>query len=179
MSKRIVPDSPDPGNSPSDLICPVAGCRALCSFSSARFQVYCPTCGWRHDLTYTQHAELVDALLGISDLVIANFLVNLHVPDPPPPPSAGGFPATCGAGTRLIGGPRAGRHTGHRALVGIYTDRTAHKAPVQQALEGAAAIEPPAPPPPPAARPPGPPVGRKARAGLRRNPGPPPQPSNA
>jgi len=146
-------------------------------------QVYCPTCGWRHDLTYTQHAELVDALLGISDLVIANFLVNLHVPDPPPPPSAGGCPATCGAGTRLIGGPRAGRHTGHRALVGIYTDRTAHKAPVpagepapvQQALGGAAAIAPPAPL---AARPPGPPVGRKARTGRRRNPGP-PQPSDA
>lgn len=43
MSKRIVPNLPVSGNGQSDLICPVASCRAGCSFSSARFQVYCPS----------------------------------------------------------------------------------------------------------------------------------------
>ncbi len=77
MTELIVPEPPDPGNSPNDLICPIAGCRARCSFSSARFQVWCPTCGWQHDLTSSQHAELVDALLGISDLPLAQYLLIL------------------------------------------------------------------------------------------------------
>ena len=89
MCKSII-HQPSPPEQPRDLICP--DCRAVCHFSSAQMRIHCPTCNWAHSLTYVQHAELLDAILGIATINLPAYLQNLHVPDAPLPPGGGAFP---------------------------------------------------------------------------------------
>src|SRR6476469_1230853 len=61
----------------TDLICPQPACRSGCYFSSPAHRVWCPTCGWALNLTTEQTIEITEALLGISDLPIAQYLIIL------------------------------------------------------------------------------------------------------
>lgn len=61
----------------TDLICPQLACCSGCYCSSPATRVWCPTCGWAVTLTTEQTTELTEALLGISDLPIAQYLIIL------------------------------------------------------------------------------------------------------
>ena len=89
MSKPIIPDPSPKHNSSEDLICPT--CRATCSFHSGTRRVACIGCGWAATLTPAQNADLLNAILGITELPIPAFLANLHVSDDPAPPTGGAF----------------------------------------------------------------------------------------
>lgn len=60
-----------------DLACPRPACRANCYFSSQAERIWCPTCGWIMNLTAEQATEITEALLGISELPIAQYLLIL------------------------------------------------------------------------------------------------------
>ena len=61
----------------TDLPCP--HCQSACAFSSTDHRVRCQGCGWSHTLTDAEHSELVDAVLGISDLNLAAYLLVLSL----------------------------------------------------------------------------------------------------
>ena len=80
MCNLILSDSRPACNPSSDLICP--RCYAACTFSSTTRQVACLTCGWAVALTDTQHAEIVEALSGITTLPVPAYLHLLALQDP-------------------------------------------------------------------------------------------------
>jgi len=75
MCKFILSDSSGSRNPTTDLICP--RCYSICTFSSTARRVACLTCGWAVVLTNEQHAEIVEALAGITTLPIAAYLTVL------------------------------------------------------------------------------------------------------
>src|SRR5689334_13470881 len=70
----------------ADLICPQ--CRGTCTFSSEQQFVAC-RCGWHHTLTDEQHTDLLDAIMGITDLNVPAYLTILAAGKQSPPPAAG------------------------------------------------------------------------------------------
>ncbi len=80
MCNLILTDSAPSRNPTSDLICP--RCYAVCSFSSAACCVRCIACAWAVTLTPDQHAELVEALTGISPLPVPAYLQILALQAP-------------------------------------------------------------------------------------------------
>ena len=90
MGKHSIQPPPDLTQPPpGDFICPVPTCRATCAFSAQARCVTCRVCGLVLHLTAEQTAELVDAVLGISELHIPAYLLHLHLTDggPQPPPT--------------------------------------------------------------------------------------------
>ena len=81
MCNLILSDSSSSRNPTSDLICP--HCYTVCSFSSATRRVACVRCGWVVTLTPEQHAEIVEALAGITTLPVAAYLAVLALTAPP------------------------------------------------------------------------------------------------
>ncbi len=83
MNKYIIPRSAQARKSiadlypATDLICPQPGCRSGGYFSSPAERVWCPTCGWALTLTREQTTEIAEALLGISELPVAQYLLIL------------------------------------------------------------------------------------------------------
>ena len=90
--------------SPTDLICPQTACRSGCYFSTQAARVWCPTCGWALTLTLEQTTEITEALLGISDLPIGQYLLILNAQCEPP--TAWSLPAddSTGPAYRVEGG---------------------------------------------------------------------------
>ena len=88
MCAIIVPDSRAACNPPSDLICP--RCYSTCSFSSPARRVACVGCGWTIALTDTQHAEIVEALAGVTTQPLPSYLQVLAA-TAPASPSGGAF----------------------------------------------------------------------------------------
>jgi hypothetical protein len=80
---RLAPErkSETPPFPVTDLHCPRPECRSGCYFSSAGQRVWCPVCGWSYSLSAEQAAELADAVGGITDLPIAQYLQILASDD--------------------------------------------------------------------------------------------------
>jgi len=87
MCNLILSDSASARNPQPDLLCP--RCYAACSFASTACRISCLGCGWAIVLTNEQHVEIIEALVGITTLPIAAYLMVLALAGSP----AVGLPA--------------------------------------------------------------------------------------
>jgi len=83
MCAIIVPDSPITCNPRSDRICP--RCYNICAFACDTHRVARTECGWAVALTDTQHAEIVEALAGVTTLPLPAYLQVLAATAPASP----------------------------------------------------------------------------------------------